>query len=96
MYATTNDSAYENACKLKENIYTILRDKLNIEGFGVLEQRSSNDITDRTYLEQSDFVYRYGFDVIIDTKRTVTMDTEEPQTVILKDLNYDEDLTINK
>jgi hypothetical protein len=24
------------------------------------------------------------------------MDTEEPQTVILKDLNYDEDLTINK
>ena len=96
MYATTNDSAYENACKLKENIYTILRDKLNLEGFGVLEQRSSNDITDRTYLEQSDFVYRYGFDVIIDTKRTVTMDTEEPQTIILKDLNYDEDLTINK
>ena len=39
MYATTNDSAYENACKLKENIYTILRDKLNLEGFGVLEQR---------------------------------------------------------
>ena len=96
MYATTNDSAYENACKIKENIYTILRDKLNLEGFGVLEQRSSNDITDRTYLEQSDFVYRYGFDVIIDTKRTVTMDTEEPQTVILKDLNYDEDLTIDK
>ena len=62
----------------------------------MLEQRSSNDITDRTYLEQSDFVYRYGFDVIIDTKRTVTMDVEEPQKIILKDLNYDEDLTINK
>jgi len=34
--------------------------------------------------------------VIIDTKRTVTMDVEEPQTVVLKDLNYDEEITINK
>ena len=101
MFATTNDSAYENACKLKENIYTILREKLNLEGFGVLEQRSSNDITDRTYLEQSYFVYRYGFDVIIDTKRTVTMDVEEPQTVVISKLNYntnvtEETTTINK
>ena len=101
MFATTNDSAYENACKIKESIYTILRDKLNLEGFGVLEQRSSNDITDRTYLEQSYFVYRYGFDVIIDTKRTVTMDVEEPQTVVISKLNYntnvtEETTTINK
>lgn len=96
VYAKTNDESYTIACNLKEQVYTILRQVLNLEGFGVIENRSSNNITDRTYLEQSDFIYRHGFDIILDTKRTVVVDTPDVDTIKLKDLNYDEYLTINK
>lgn len=96
VYAKTNEEAYSICANFQEQIYTILRTPLNLEGFGVLEQRSSNDITDRTYLEQSDFVYRYGFDVVIDTNRVVTRDMPDVDTINLTDKDTNEQSIINK
>ena len=93
--------AYNNACDMQEQLYTTLRDKLILEGFGVLGQRSSNDIQNRSYLENSANIYRYGFDCVIDCKRNVTRDIPDVDTVNVKELNYEsneeiQEITINK
>ena len=100
-FHTDEEQAYNNACDMQEQLYTILREKLNLEGFGVLEQRSSNDITNRSSFENSTNLYRFGFDCVIDCKRDITKDIPDIDSIKVKELNYenneeDQEIIINK
>lgn len=79
--AMTQARSEEMANKLYDVIVFGKRDELIRNGFGL--QSESIQIADRTFLEGSQYIYRFGFDVEISWR-----EISERERILIKDIDY--------
>ena len=79
--ARTQARSEEMANKLYDVIVFGKRDELIRNGFGL--QSESIQIADRTFLEGSQYIYRFGFDIEINWR-----EISERERILIKDIDY--------
>lgn len=79
--ARTQARSEEMASKLYDVIVFEKRSELIKNGFGL--QSESIQISDRTFLEGSQYIYRFGFDVEISWR-----EISERERILIKDIDY--------
>ena len=79
--AMTQARSEEMANKLYDVIVFGKRDELIRNGFGL--QSESIQIADRTFLEGSQYIYRFGFDIEINWR-----EISERERILIKDIDY--------